>query len=77
MTGAVISIAIVLIVVGGAAAIVVGYFQLQRHRTDAVAMDGYRRLAEEVAAAQTGVLGSLRALDGRLDEIENLLRVGS
>jgi hypothetical protein len=36
----------VLIVIGAITLSLVSYFQLQRHRADAVAMAGYRKLAE-------------------------------
>lgn len=74
MTGAVIAISIVLIVIGGIAAITVSYHRLQRHRADAVALAGYRRLAEEAAAAQTDIRAQLTSFDMRLASIEKLLR---
>jgi hypothetical protein len=55
MTGALMAISIVFIVIGGIAAITVSYHRLQRHRADAVALAGYRRLAEEAATAQTDI----------------------
>ena len=74
MTGALIAISIVLIVIGGIAAITVSYHRLQRHRADAVALAGYRRLAEEAAAAQTDIRAQLTSFDMRLAAIEKLLR---
>jgi fatty-acid desaturase len=74
MTGAVIAISIVLIVIGGIAAITVSYHRLQRHRADAVALAGYRRLAEEAATAQTDIRAQLTSFDLRLAAIEKLLR---
>jgi fatty-acid desaturase len=74
MTGALIAISIVLIVIGGIAAITVSYHRLQRHRADAVALAGYRRLAEEAAAAQTDIRVQLTSFDMRLAAIEKLLR---
>ncbi|MET9360242.1 hypothetical protein ABZX93_04975 [Streptomyces sp. NPDC006632] len=74
MTGAVIAIAIVLIVIGGITASVVAYFRLQRHRADAVAMAEYRRLADEAVANQEVLQGQLAELGDRLKSVESLLR---
>ncbi|KOU35885.1 MULTISPECIES: hypothetical protein [unclassified Streptomyces] len=74
MTGAVIAIAIVLIVIGGITASVVAYFRLQRHRADAVAMAEYRRLAEEAVANQEVLQGQLGELHDRIKSVESLLR---
>ncbi|MEU3712682.1 hypothetical protein [Streptomyces catenulae] len=74
MTGAVIAIAVVLIVVGGITASVVAYFRLQRHRADAVAMASYRKLAEEAVAQQESLRGQLAELDARVKGVESLLR---
>ncbi|MFF0740098.1 hypothetical protein ACFYVL_06815 [Streptomyces sp. NPDC004111] len=74
MTGAVITIAIILILVGGSTAGVISYFRLQRHRADAVAMAHYRRLAEQSTAQLELLQDRLSLIDGRLKEIENLLR---
>ncbi|MFZ0185453.1 MAG: hypothetical protein WAL72_00705, partial [Streptosporangiaceae bacterium] len=45
-------LAIFVPIFGALAAILVGYFGLQRHRADAVAMAAYRKLAEEAVANQ-------------------------
>jgi hypothetical protein len=74
MTAAFISIGIVLITIGGIAASVVSYFQLQRHRADAVAMAGYRKLAEQAVAKQEELHAELSVLSTRLAAIEQLLR---
>lgn len=74
MTGAVIAIAIVLILVGGITASVVAYFRLQRHRADAAAMAEYRKLAEEAVANQERVQESLTELGGRIEAVESMLR---
>ena len=74
MTGALIAISIVFIVVVAVAAITLSYHRLQRHRADAVALAGYRRLAEEAAAAQTDIRAQLASFDVRLAEIEKLLK---
>jgi hypothetical protein len=74
MTGAVITIAIVLIVMGGVTSSVVAYFRLQRHRADAVAMAGYRKLAEQAVANQEALQGRLDEVATRLASVEELLR---
>lgn len=74
MTGAVITIAIILIIAGGSTLGVVAYFRLQRHRADAVAMSSYRKLAEEASAGHEALHRQLGALDDRLKSIETLLR---
>ncbi|MEU2181074.1 hypothetical protein [Streptomyces thermolilacinus] len=74
MTGAVIAVAIVLIVVSGVTASVVAYFRLQRHRADAVAMASYRKLAEEAVAQQESLRSQLAELGDRVKAVEALLR---
>jgi hypothetical protein len=74
MTGAIVAIAIVLIVVGGIAASVVAHFRLQRHRADAVAMAGYRKLAEQAVANQEALRVELAALNARVSAIDDVLR---
>jgi hypothetical protein len=74
MTGAVVTIAIVLITVGGIAASVVSYFQLQRHRSDAVAMAEFRKLAEQAVANQEALRQELNEIRARLTAVEDLLR---
>ncbi|WP_250284210.1 MULTISPECIES: hypothetical protein [unclassified Frankia] len=74
MFGGVVAIAIVLIVIGGIAASVVSYFSLQKHRADAVAMAGYRKLAEQAVANQETLRTELAGLTRRLTAVEELLR---
>lgn len=74
MTGAVVAIVIVLITVGGIVLGVVGYFRLQRHRADAVAMAAYRKLAEQAVSNQEILFGELGRLTERVAAIEELLR---
>jgi hypothetical protein len=74
MIAATISIGIVLIAVGGITAGVVAYFRLQSHRADAVAMAGYRKLAEQAVANQEALRRELNELTTRLTTIEQLLR---
>jgi hypothetical protein len=74
MTGAFVAIVVVLITIGGITLGVVGYFRLQRHRTDVVAMAGYRRLADRALSNQDMVFGELDRLAGRVAAVERLLR---
>ncbi|MFI6206326.1 hypothetical protein ACIBAI_07975 [Streptomyces sp. NPDC051041] len=74
MSGGFIAIFIILIVVLGISMSTVAYFTLQRHRTDAVAMTGYRRLAEEAVARQEALQAELRQMTDRLCAVEFLLR---
>jgi fatty-acid desaturase len=74
MTGALIAISIVFIVALAIAAITLSYHRLQRHRADAIALAGYRRLAEEAATAQTDIRAQLTSFDLRLAAIEKLLK---
>jgi hypothetical protein len=74
MTGGIIAIGIVLIVIGGISATVVAYFSLQRHRADAVAMAGYRKLAEQAVANQERLQEELATLTARLAAVEQLLK---
>ncbi|MFJ9700979.1 hypothetical protein [Streptomyces fradiae] len=74
MTGAVIAVAVVLILVCGITASVVAYFRLQRHRADAVAMASYRKLAEEAVAQQESLRSQLAELGDRVKAVEALLR---
>jgi hypothetical protein len=74
MTGAIIAIGIVLICIGGVTMSVVSYFRLQRHRADAVAMAGYRALAEQAADRERGLQDQLGELTVRLTAVEQLLR---
>jgi hypothetical protein len=74
MTGTSVAIVIVAIVIGGITLIVVSYFRLQRHRTDAVAMAEYRKLAEQAVANQDRLRDQLAELTNRLAAVEQLLR---
>ncbi|MEU6115259.1 hypothetical protein ABZ840_12115 [Streptomyces sp. NPDC047117] len=74
MTGAIIAIAVVLIIVGGITASVVAYFRLQRHRSDAVAMASYRKLAEDAVERQEALQKQLAELGDRVKAVEGLLR---
>jgi signal transduction histidine kinase len=74
MTGTSVAIVIVAIVIGGITLIVASYFRLQRHRTDAVAMAEYRKLAEQAVANQDRLRAQLAELTNRLAAVEQLLR---
>jgi hypothetical protein len=74
MTGAIITIAIVLITIGGITASLVAYYRLQRHRADAIAMAAYRKLAEQAVANQESLHAQIVALTERLAAVEHLLR---
>jgi heme/copper-type cytochrome/quinol oxidase subunit 2 len=59
----------------GAIAIVVwNYFRLQRHRADAVAMAGYRKLAEEAVASTGELRDQMTKLSEHMSAIEQLMR---
>jgi hypothetical protein len=74
MSGGIIAIVIVLIAIGGIAVSLISYFTLQRHRADAVAMAGYRKLAEQAVANQESLRTQLGELSARLGAIEQMLR---
>jgi type II secretory pathway pseudopilin PulG len=74
MTGGVIAVMIVLIIAGGFTAAVVSYFRLQQHRSDAVAMASYRRLAEQAVENQVTLNARLDEMETRLKAMDDLLR---
>ncbi|MEU6056825.1 hypothetical protein [Streptomyces sp. NPDC047097] len=74
MTGAIVGIAVVLIIAGGVTASLVAYFRLQRHRADAAAMASYRELAEEATARHGALQAQLAELTDRVKTVEGLLR---
>ncbi|MFB6613142.1 hypothetical protein ACIGFK_34765 [Streptomyces sp. NPDC085524] len=74
MNGGIIAILVTFIVVGGISVSTVAYFTLQRHRADAVAMAGYRKLAEEAVAQQAALHAEVRELTQRVGSVEGLLR---
>jgi hypothetical protein len=73
MSGGLIAIIIVVVTIGGITASVVSYFRLQRHRADAVAMAGYRKLAEEAVANAEQALADQQALRAQLTELTSRL----
>jgi hypothetical protein len=56
------------------AVIVWSYFRLQRHRSDAVAMAHYRKLAEEAVANQQELRTQLAQLTEHVQAVEKLMR---
>jgi hypothetical protein len=69
-----ISVGIPLVVLGTIAVIVVGYFRLQAHRADAVAMAHYRKLAEDAVANQEQLRSELSKLTEKVAAVEQLMR---
>ena len=74
MTAAVITISIVAIAIGLPSLVVAAYFRLQQHRVDAVAMAGYRKLAEEAVENQKQLHAQLVALNERVGAVEEMMR---
>jgi heme/copper-type cytochrome/quinol oxidase subunit 2 len=69
-----ILLAIFIPLCGATAIIVWNYFRLQRHRADAVAMAGYRKLAEEAVANQAELRDQMTKLTEHMSAIERLMR---
>ena len=67
-------LAIFVPICGATAIIVWNYFRLQRHRADAVAMAGYRRLAEETVGNQAELRDQMAKLTEHMSAIEQLMR---
>jgi Tfp pilus assembly protein PilO len=49
-------------------------YRLERHRADAVAMDAYRKLAEESVANQQELRDQLQKLTEHVSAVERLMR---
>jgi uncharacterized membrane protein YciS (DUF1049 family) len=65
----------ILFIIGLVVAVVVAsYFRLQSHRSDAVAMANYRKLAEEAVANQQELRGQLAKLTEHVSAVEQLMR---
>ena len=73
-TAVIISVGIPLVIGLVIAVIVVAYFNLQAHRTDAVAMASYRKLAEDAVANQQELRAELAALTDKIGVVEQLMR---
>jgi hypothetical protein len=69
-----VSVGIPLVVLGTIAVIVVGYFRLQAHRADALAMANYRKLAEDAVANQEQLRNELSKLTEKVAAVEKLMR---
>jgi hypothetical protein len=69
-----ILLAILVPICGATAVIVWSYYRLQRHRADAVAMAGYRAVAEEAVSNQQEVRAELSKLVERVESVEQLMR---
>ena len=70
----IIAVVIIAIIFTAIAVSIVSFFQLQKHRADAVAFASYRKLAEEAVQKQEQLLTELRSLDLKVGEIERMLR---
>jgi hypothetical protein len=73
-TAITISVGIVFCVCAAIAVIVWSYVQLQTHRADAVAMAGYRKLAQDAVANQQELRDQLARLTDKVQAVEQLMR---
>jgi predicted negative regulator of RcsB-dependent stress response len=69
-----ILLAIFVPICAAVAVIVWNYYRLQRHRTDAVAMAAYRKLAEEAVANMTELRSEMAKLTEHVSAVEQLMR---
>jgi hypothetical protein len=74
LTPAWILLAIFVPICVAVASIVGNYYRLQRHRTDAVAMASYRKLAEEAVANLAEVRAEMARLTAHVQAVEQLMR---
>jgi hypothetical protein len=72
--GIIIGLGIPVAVCAAVAVIVWAYFRLQAHRSDAVAMAAYRKLAEEAVANQQELRTELAKLTEHVRAVEQLMR---
>jgi predicted negative regulator of RcsB-dependent stress response len=72
--GIIIGLGIPVAVCAAVAVIVWAYFRLQAHRSDAVAMAAYRKLAEEAVANQQELRTELAKLTEHVRSVEQLMR---
>lgn len=70
----VIWVGVTLVIFGSLAVILWAWFRLQAHRSDAVAMASYRKLAEEAVANQQELRTELAKLTMKVEAVEKLLR---
>lgn len=73
-TAITISVGIVFCICAAVAVVVWSYFRLQRHRTDAVAMAAYRKLAEDAVDNQRELRVQLAQLTEKVQAVEKLMR---
>ena len=73
-TAIIISVGIIFIVGAVIAVVVASYFRLQGHRADAVAMAGYRKLAEEAVTNQRELRDQMAKLTEHVRAVEQLMR---
>jgi predicted negative regulator of RcsB-dependent stress response len=69
-----IILAIFIPICAAVAVIVWNYYRLQRHRADAVAMAGYRKLAEEAVGNMTELRAEMAKLAEHVGAVEQLMR---
>jgi hypothetical protein len=74
ITAIVLPLGIILILGALVAAIVISYNRLQQHRSDAVAMASYRKLAEEATANQREIIALIQQLTAHISAVEQLMR---
>jgi len=67
-------VGVTLVIFGAAAIVLRAWFQLQAHRSDAVAMASYRKLAEEAVANQQELRAELTKLSMKVEAVEKLMR---
>ncbi|MDR3031919.1 MAG: hypothetical protein LBV78_02190 [Kitasatospora sp.] len=73
-TAIVIPLGIIFIIGLVVAVVVASYFRLQGHRSDAVAMANYRKLAEEAVANQAELRDQIAGLTEKVRAVEQLMR---
>ena len=69
-----ILLAIFVPICAAVAVIVWNYYRLQRHRTDAVALASYRKLAEEAVGNMTGLRAEMAKLSDHVAAVEQIMR---
>jgi len=73
-TAITITLGIIFIIGAVIAVVVASYFRLQSHRSDAVAMANYRKLAEEAVANQAELRDQIAGLTEKVRAVEQLMR---
>ena len=73
-TAITITLGIIFIIGAVIAVVVASYFRLQGHRSDAVAMANYRKLAEEAVANQAELRDQIAGLTEKVRAVEQLMR---